>query len=78
MCAPGLLLTLERSNPYQETPQATWLALPTCASSHHTVYSMHIDVCCPYICPSLFLHELHQPFFKLDGAPNSYKLRLVL
>ena len=33
----GLLLIFERSNPYQETPQATWLALPTSASSHQSM-----------------------------------------
>ena len=37
MCAPGLLLKLERSNPYQETPQATWLAPHMCLLPPHNI-----------------------------------------
>ena len=73
ICAPGLLLRLERSNPPEEAPQAPWLALPTCASSHHwnaCALSLEVQAYSWMGCTNAFfkLDKLQQSLLSSDYA----------
>ena len=73
----GLLLIFERSNPYQETPQTTWLALPFSCAHHNVCFTLWVLCTWPRSLPMSTLKtscHLEVVFFKAAIISGIYLL----